>query len=148
MMIIVKRFRQKKKLFSWLIILKERLWKLPIVYHLQPSLQCIVIFQLKSRFHSLQITRSLISSIKKLIYELPHKLSNELRLTVLKNMQLLGKLQYCVAIDSNCQSPWKGKSLALEFKNYAKAEIKFFWLTQPYVWFLKFFETILNRTVY
>ena len=41
----------------------------------------------------LQVKRNVISSIANLVYELPHKLPNNLRLRILGNKEILGKSQ-------------------------------------------------------
>ena len=38
-----------------------------------------------------QVQRNLISSMQNFVYELPHMLSNDLRLRVFKNWELLGE---------------------------------------------------------
>ena len=44
-------------------------------------------------FLSLQVKRSVIINNKHSIYELPHGLPNDLRLSILRNWEILGKSQ-------------------------------------------------------
>ena len=54
-----------------------------------------------------------------LIYELPHKLSNDLKLQILRDQKILEKSQICVRTVS-----LTGKKMATAVKKYAKVDIK------------------------
>ena len=55
----------------------------------------------------------------KILYELPHKLSNDLKLQILRDQKILEKSQICVRTVS-----LTGKKMATAVKKYAKVDIK------------------------
>ena len=55
-------------------------------------------------FHSPQVKRNLISSIRNFIYKLPHKLLNDLRLGILGNKEILRKPQKLHGDTALCQT--------------------------------------------
>ena len=88
---------------------------------------CIII-EIFIKFHSTtQVKWDLISCTKSFLYELPHKLLNDLRLKMVENQEILEKLQNCVGEESKVQSPLLKEFLTLALSNYSKEDIKNFW---------------------
>ena len=57
------------------------------------------------RFHLPQVKPDLISSLTDFVNELPHKLTNNLKLWILEKWKILGKLQNWMGTKSSVQSP-------------------------------------------
>ena len=77
-------------------------------------------------FLSPQVKRSLIISNKYGIYELPHKLSNDLRLRILGNLEISGKSQNFLELQPSAQSSSQNENLSVPAKNCGKIEIELF----------------------
>ena len=76
-----------------------------------------------------QVKQRLISSIKSIVYELPHQLPNDLRLRILSNQEISGKLQNyqekIVWRQSLVPSlPSRNKSFVIAIKNHPEAEMQ------------------------
>ena len=65
----------------------------------------VTIQQVGIGFDSPKVKRDLISSIINFVYELPHKMPNNLTLRMLGNYEILGKPQNWVEIEPSAQSP-------------------------------------------
>ena len=72
-----------------------------------PTIMVITVWNLtmfQYRSDSRQLKRNVISCIANLVYELPHKLPNDLRLMILENKEILGKTQIQVETQPSAQS--------------------------------------------
>ena len=61
---------------------------------------------------SAQVKRNLITSIAKLVYELPHELPNNLRLRIFRNQEILKKYKSQIDTQPSVQSPFKNLNFA------------------------------------
>ena len=62
--------------------------------------------------------------MRNFIDELPHELLNDLRIRILTNKEILGKLQNCMAHSLMHSLPCRNKFWALTLKIHAKTDIK------------------------
>ena len=77
-----------------------------------------------------------------LVYELPHELSNNLRLGILGNKEILGRSQ--IWVERNPSLPPRNQTLAMAVKKHAKVGIK---LLSSFTGFLYFVPNIFSRIV-
>ena len=64
-------------------------------------------FNILYSFNSPHVNRDLISSIVKFVHELPHKLPNDFRLTIIGNLEISGKSQNWLGVEPSVQSPFE-----------------------------------------
>ena len=64
-------------------------------------------FNILYSFNSPHVNRDLISSIVKFVHELPHRLSNDFRLTIIKNLEISGKSQNWLEVEPSVQYPFE-----------------------------------------
>ena len=81
-------------------------------------------FEILMCFDSPQVKWYMKFSTKNIVYDLPLKFPNDLRLRILGNEEITEKFQKWVEAELSTQSPFQEKKLLLVVKNYTKASIK------------------------
>ena len=88
------------------------------------------------RSDSAQVKRNVISSIKILVYELPHDLLNDLTLRILGNKEILVKSQIWVETQPSVQSPFQKLNFGDSNQKTRKSRYKAFLFLSSFIGFL------------
>ena len=67
---------------------------------------CLTTIPAKIICDSPQIKQKLTPSIRNVVYEIPHELSNNLRITTLENQKVFGKFQIWLQTKLSAKSPF------------------------------------------
>ena len=94
-----------------------------------------------------KVKRNLLTSKAKLVYKLPHELPNELRLTMLRNKEILVRSQLWVERLSSAQSPLHKFNFASSSQKTCKSRYQTFLVLFIFTGFLNFIPNILPRIV-
>ena len=94
-----------------------------------------------------QAKRNMISSTANLVYELPHKLSNDLRLRILGNKKILRKSQIWVEMQPCAQSSFQKLNFGNSSEKTHKNRYQTCLVLSSFTEFLYFVPNILPRIV-
>ena len=83
-----------------------------------------------------------------MVYELPHDLPNNLRLTILGNKEILGKSQVWVETFPSAQSPFQKLNFGTTPKSIRKSRYQTFLAKSSFTGFLYFVPNILPMIVW
>ena len=89
----------------------------------------------------------MLSSIANLVYKLPHDMTNDVRLRVLDNKEILEKSKIWVETLSSAQSPFQKLNFGNSSQKTRKSRYQTFLVLSSYTGFLYFVPNILSRIV-
>ena len=100
------------------------------------------------RSQSPQVKRYLTSSIANSVHELPHELSNNLRVRILGNQEILAKYQMWGETQPSAQSSFQKQNLDNSSQKICKNRFYFFEVLSNFTVFLQFVRNILASIVW
>ena len=89
-----------------------------------------------------------MSSIANLVYDFPHKLPNDLRLTILGNKKILKKSQIWVETQPSTQSPFQNLDFASRSQKTRKSIYRTVLGLSSFTGFIYFLPNILPRKTF